>query len=229
MDPNGQSPDPLFVTLEGIEGSGKSTQIEALARYLREIGRECVVTREPGGTPIGKSIRALLLDPESRAMAPHAELLLYVADRIQHVNDIIRPALERGKTVLCDRYFDATLVYQGVARGMGMDVIMDLHKRFLDNLKPDVTLLLDLAPATGLERAWRQFRTGERDSGETRFEEEALAFHEKVRQGYLDQAGREPDRFRIIDASQPVNRVKAAIVQAMQEILDDKARRHLVG
>jgi dTMP kinase len=213
------------VTLEGIEGSGKSTQISALARFLTKNGFECVVTREPGGTPIGKKIRALLLDPDNHAISPHAELLLYVADRIQHVHEVIRPALEKGKTVLCDRYFDATLVYQGMARGLGTELIADLHKRFLDNLKPDVTVLLDLSPETGLKRAWRQFRSGERNAGETRFEEEALTFHEKVRQGYLEMAAREPDRFRIVDAAQSEIHVKNAILEIMTRVLDNQGAR----
>ncbi|MBW2365939.1 MAG: dTMP kinase [Deltaproteobacteria bacterium] len=128
----------MFITLEGIEGSGKTTQIRHIAEYIKSKGQDCVITREPGGTGIGKKIRTILLDSNSKGLDPSAELLLYVADRVQHVNEVIRPALSLGKIVLCDRYFDATVAYQGFARGIDMDLITMLHKRIVENLRPDI-------------------------------------------------------------------------------------------
>lgn len=201
----------MFITLEGIEGSGKTTQIGRLAEFLENKGIGCVTTRQPGGTLIGENIRSILLDPANSALAPLAELLLYMADRAQHIHELIRPALMNGKTVVCDRYFDATLVYQGFARGLSIRLIKQLHQLLFDDLKPDVTLLLDLSPQLGLERAWQQLNNGQRSGHESRFEAEALAFHEKVRAGYLELARLEPDRFRIVDASQSKDEVFSAI------------------
>lgn len=201
----------MFITLEGIEGSGKTTQLGFIADLLKEKGHACVITREPGGTEIGKKIRRILLDPNCDAMDPATELLLYTADRVQHAKELIRPSLAAGQTVICDRYFDATLVYQGYARGLDVELIERLHRLMLSDLKPDLTLLLDLPPELGLSRAWAQIRDGSRTGMETRFENEALLFHEKVREGYLVLARREPDRFRIIDASRDVDNVREEI------------------
>ena len=209
----------MFITLEGIEGSGKTTQIGRLMEFLENRGIECVTTRQPGGTLIGENIRSILLDPANSALEPLAELLLYMADRAQHINEIIRPALKNGKTVICDRYFDATLVYQGFARGLSIDLIGQLHQLLFDDLKPDVTLLLDLPPQVGLERAWQQLNNGQRSGDESRFEAEAVAFHEKVRAGYLELARLEPERFRIIDAAQPQNQVFAAMREIVSSFL----------
>jgi len=209
----------MFITLEGIEGSGKTTQIMRLAEFLEDKGVDCVTTRQPGGTLIGENIRSILLDPANSALEPLAELLLYMADRAQHINELIRPALKNGKTVVCDRYFDATLVYQGFARGLSIDLIGQLHQLLFDDLKPDVTLLLDLPPQVGLERAWRQLNNGQRSGDESRFEAEAVAFHEKVRAGYLELARLEPERFRIIDAVQPQNQVFAAMREIVSSFL----------
>jgi dTMP kinase len=207
----------MFITLEGIEGSGKSTQVRHMARWIEAAGRRCVVTREPGGTRIGERIRALLLDPCSSEMAPGAELLLYTADRVQHAHAVIRPALAAGDVVICDRYFDATLAYQGYARGLDIPLIESLHRMMLDDLRPDLTLLLDLPPAQGLARAWAQINTGSRTGDETRFEQEALAFHENVRAGYLDLAARAPRRYRIIDAARSEAEVRSAILGVLRE------------
>ena len=212
----------MFITLEGIEGSGKTTQISRLAEFLEDRGMGCVMTRQPGGTQIGENIRSILLDPANRALDPLAELLLYLADRAQHINELIKPALEIGKTVLCDRYFDATLVYQGFARGLSIELIGQLHQRLFDDLKPDVTLLLDLSPQQGLERTWQQLNTGQRSGDESRFEAETLAFHEKVRAGYLELARLEPDRFRIIDATQTQDQVFAAISKVVSSLLKQR-------
>jgi len=208
----------MFITLEGIEGSGKTTQIRHIAEFLEREGRECVITREPGGTAIGKKIRAILLDPESKEMAPLTELLLYTADRAQHIMEVVNPALSEGKTILCDRYFDATLVYQGYARGIEIGLINRLHRLILKDLKPDVTLLLDLPPEIGLSRAWKQIKSGTRAGVETRFEEETLSFHEKVRAGYLELSRLEPERFRVIDASKDEDQVRVDILKALSEL-----------
>ena len=209
----------MFITLEGIEGSGKTTQICRLVEFFEGRGIECVATRQPGGTLIGENIRSILLDPANSALEPLAELLLYMADRAQHINELIRPALKNGKTVVCDRYFDATLVYQGFARGLSIDLIGQLHQLLFDDLKPDVTLLLDLSPQAGLERAWQQLNNGQRSGDESRFEAEAVAFHEKVRAGYLELARLEPERFSIIDAAQTQNQVFAAMRKIVSSFL----------
>ena len=208
----------MFITLEGIEGSGKTTQIRHIADFLQREGRECVVTREPGGTVIGKKVRAILLDPESKGMDPLAELLLYTADRAQHIMEVVHPALAEGKTILCDRYFDATLVYQGYARGIEIGLISRLHQLMLKDLKPDITLLLDLPPEMGLSRAWKQIESGARAGVETRFEEETLSFHEKVRAGYLELSRLAPERFRVIDASRDEGRVRIDILKTLSEL-----------
>ncbi|OQY07589.1 MAG: dTMP kinase [Desulfobacteraceae bacterium 4572_123] len=205
----------MFITLEGIEGAGKTTQIKEMVGFLENRGRSCTVTREPGGTAIGKKIRSILLDPECGEMHPLAELLLYNADRAQHVETLIKPALDAGKTVICDRFFDATTVYQGYARGLDIGLIMTLHQLVLGGLKPDMTILFDLPAETGLTRAWKAVRQGDRTNRETRFEEEKLEFHEQVRNGYLDMARQEPTRFRVIDARQDQKRVKEEILRIL--------------
>ena len=205
----------MFITLEGIEGSGKTTQVRHMLEFLGSKGFACVATREPGGTQIGKKIRAILLDPESKDMEPLVELLLYIADRAQHVKEIILPLLSAGKTVVCDRYYDATVVYQGFARGINIELIHELHKSILKDLKPDITILLDLPSKIGLARAWKQIESGDRADLETRFEEETLAFHEKVRSGYLELARLEPQRFRVVDASKNENQVRAEIIDIL--------------
>jgi len=209
----------MFITLEGIEGSGKTTHVKYIIEFLQKQGYECVATREPGGTRIGKKIRAILLDPESSDMDPLVELLLYFADRAQHVRHFILPSLAAGKIVLCDRFYDATLVYQGFARGLDVGLIQKLHKLILKDLKPDMTILLDLPPEQGLSRAWKQINNGSRTGIESRFENEALAFHHKVRSGYLELSRQEPERFRVIDASRDEHRVREEIITVLSSAL----------
>ncbi len=192
---------PLFVTLEGIEGCGKTTQISRLSTFLTRSGVAHKVTREPGGTPAGEEIRRILLTPRDPALTPLADLLLYGAARAQHLELVIEPALAAGKTVLCDRYRDATAAYQGFGSGLPLDIIDALHDLPGLSRRPDLTLLLDLPVATGLERA-RARQTSDGDIL-TRFEEATLTFHGKVREGYLDLARREPSRFVVIDAAGP--------------------------
>jgi dTMP kinase len=201
----------VFITFEGIEGSGKSTQIRRAGAYLRDRSVDVRLTREPGGTAIGTKIRALLLDPESDDLDDRAELLLYMADRVQHVKTLVQPALQNGSVVLCDRYFDATVVYQGAGRGIDRSLIFDLYRLLLGPFKPDLTLLFDLPPETGLARAWGEVDAGGRSLRETRFEKEAIEFHEAIRAGYLALAQDEPDRFRIIDAHRPEETVWEAL------------------
>ncbi len=210
----------MFITLEGIEGSGKTTQVRHIVEFLQSKGHACVATREPGGTRIGKQIRALLLDPESSDMDPMTELLLYTADRAQHVQQCVLPLLSAGKAVLCDRYYDATVVYQGYARGLDIGLIRGLHKLILKDLKPDITILLDLPPEEGLARAWKQINSGTRTDIESRFEKETLAFHEKVRSGYLELARLEPERFRVIDASKSESQVRKEILSILSSDLN---------
>lgn len=209
----------MFISLEGIEGCGKTTQLKGLSTFLKEKGRPFVVTREPGGTAIGKKIRSILLDPASKELVPAAELLLYMADRAQHIHSLIKPRLAEGKVVVCDRYFDATLVYQGFARGLDIGFIRDLHRIILEDLIPDITLLLDLPPRIGLARAWQELDNGNRTETESRFEEETISFHEKVRAGYLELSRREPRRFKVIDASQKIDEVQRDIRKVLAEYL----------
>ena len=210
----------MLITLEGIEGSGKSTQMSGICRYLRTTGRDCVSTKEPGGTPIGEKIRAILLDPANHHLDPTAELLLYAADRVQHVNELIRPALAQGKIVVCDRFADSTVVYQGAARNLDPGLIRQLNALVLGGMVPDVTFLLDLSPEIGLSRAWREIHSGNRDSAETRFESEALKFHQQVRDGYLALAEAEPGRFCIIDAGAGADAVHSAIIMELERFFD---------
>ncbi len=209
----------MFISLEGIEGCGKTTQLDHISAFLKKEGRPFVVTREPGGTAIGEKIRSILLDPASKDLVPIAELLLYMADRAQHINSVIKPRLAEGIIVVCDRYFDATVAYQGFARGLGAKYIRDLHRIILEDFKPDLTILLDLAPRTGLSRAWQELDNGNRSGAERRFEEEAISFHENVRAGYLELARLEPQRFKIIDASRSVREVQTEIQRVLSGIL----------
>ena len=208
----------MFITLEGGEGAGKTTQVVHLAGFLARQGVKSILTREPGGTVLGKQIRSLLLNPDHTGMAAETELLLYMADRAEHVHTIIRPALAAGTTVLCDRFFDATLVYQGVARGLAAEWIGQLHDLVFDGLRPDLTLLLDLPPEVGLARARRQLEKGVRSKRESRFEDETLVFHQRVREGYLALAHQEPGRFRVIDAGQDEPRVRKDIQTAVETL-----------
>jgi dTMP kinase len=212
----------MFITLEGIEGAGKTSQVRNIVAMLQARGYECVTTREPGGTPIGAQIRGVLLDPANSGLDARAELLLYVADRVQHIQTLIKPRLTAGSAVLCDRFFDATLVYQGYARGLDKGLIRNLHRLVCNDLKPDLTLLFDLRPETGLARAWRQINSGGRVGAESRFEKEKIDFHRRVRDGYLDIARQEPRRFRLVDAEQNEAMVAKAIATILTDFLDGR-------
>lgn len=207
-----------FITFEGIEGSGKSTQIALLAEFVAASGTPVTVTREPGGTRIGDKIRGILLDPEHGALDPTAELLLYGASRAQHLKEIILPALRAGRLVLCDRFSDATLAYQGYGRGLDREPIRVLDGIVTAGLRPDRTILLDLDAGKGLARAkGRNALSGL--EAEARFENEETAFHERVRQGYLALAQEEPRRFRLVNASLAPEQVQEAVRAAVADAL----------
>lgn len=214
----------IFITLEGVEGSGKTTQAPHLVAFLKSRGYTVVRTREPGGTGMGKRIRSILLDPESAGMDPLAELLLYEADRAQHVHRVILPALEAGQAVVCDRFYDATTAYQGYARNLDLSLVEDLNAIAAEKLVPDMTILLDIPARVGVPRARTREGRGFRDHGrEGRFEAESLDFHEKVREGYLALAVKHPKRFVVIRADQDTESVRGDIVAAVEEFLN--ARR----
>lgn len=196
----------MFVTLEGIEGCGKSTQAKLLARRFRREGFDVVLTREPGGTAIGRHIRQVILDPQHHRMAPEVELGLYFSDRAQHLRELIWPALDRGRIVVCDRFTDSTLAYQGYGRGIPLRRIRALDRILTGGFRPDLTLLLDLPPEEGLLRA-RERNRSHALAREGRFEEEELRFHERVRRGYLRMARREPERYLVLPAEGPRSRV----------------------
>lgn len=207
---------PLFITFEGIEGCGKTTQIRRLAATLGQRGLAVLCTREPGGCPIADDIRRILLHPGNTALVPRAELLLYAAARAQHVAEVIRPALAKKQHVLCDRFADATLAYQGGGRGLDEGLIASLNDLATEGLQPDLTLLLDMPAAQGLRRARR--RNSECPQEEDRFEQESLAFHGRVRQAYLRLAA-ENRRFRIVDALGTPDAVARRVLEEVEPFL----------
>ncbi len=191
----------LFISFEGTEGSGKSTQLRLLVEHLRSLGLTVVESQEPGTTIIGKQIRRLLLDPANVEMTPITELLLMFASRAQTAAEVINPALERGEIVVTDRFTDSTLAYQGVARGIGCETVMSVHKLALGSLMPDLTIALDIDLETGLERAFRRNRETGVTSTETRIDRQSLDFHSRVASAYRKIAASDPKRFRLIDAT----------------------------
>ncbi len=209
----------MFISFEGIEGCGKSTQVQRLARTLESRGIALLTTREPGGTDLGRRLRELLLAPTDRPMAPEAELLLYTADRAQHLREVIEPALAAGKLVLCDRFLDATVAYQGYGRGLGVQAILDLHRSAPLDRRPRRTVLVDLDPEIALERARRRNVETGADVSEGRFEAEELAFHRRVREGYLAIARAEPERLFVVDGNGDPATVAARTLAVVEELL----------
>jgi dTMP kinase len=203
----------LFITLEGPEGAGKSTNREYLAERLREQGIDVLLTREPGGTPLAERIRELLLDPSDEPMAADTELLLVFAARAQHLQQIIRPALAKGSVVLCDRFTDATYAYQGGGRGLSIERIAQLEQFVQGELRPDLTLIFDLPVEIGLARAAARGRLD-------RFEQEGRGFFEAVRQAYLQRADQAPQRYRVLDAGQTLAQVQADIDALLPSLLE---------
>ena len=200
----------MFITLEGPEGSGKTTAVEAAVKKLQEMGYEIVRTREPGGTPISEQIRNVILDKQNTAMDGRTEALLYAASRRQHLVEKVWPALKEGKIVICDRYLDSSLAYQGGARGLGVDNILNINLFATENTWPDLTLLFDLDPEIGLARI-----NANANREVNRLDLEKIDFHNKVRQSFLDLAKRFPDRFVIINANQDREAVAKDTMEAI--------------
>ena len=207
----------IFITFEGPEGSGKSTQLRLLGKKLRGQNRPVLETAEPGGTPIGLQIRRVLLDSKNQDLCPTAELLLMFAARAQNVDQAILPALANGQVVLCDRFTDSTLVYQGAARGLGAEVVYDVDRIACRGLVPDFTLVIDIDVETGLARAHR--RNQRTQDVETRLDEQSLEFHRKVRAAYHHLAEDEPKRVKLIDGSRDEEQVAQAVLSAVQPLL----------
>jgi dTMP kinase len=203
----------MFITLEGPEGSGKTSQMPALADFLQNAGYEVVITREPGGTPVGDQIRDVLMNLKNVSIVPRTEILLFLAARAQHVDSVIRPALAMGKIVLCDRFGDSTLAYQGYGHKTDLDTLRTLLDFSTGGLKPDLTLLLDIPVSAGMAR--------KRDncSEWNRLDAYAEAFHERVRKGYLELANEEPERWVLVDATQEKEEVQKAMRQAVLDRL----------
>jgi|SRR5581483_1358702 len=206
-----------FITFEGPEGSGKSTQLRMLSERLRAAGIDVLETQEPGGTPIGVQIRHILLDARNQELCPTAELLLMFASRAQNVDQAILPALSAGRPVLSDRFTDSTLVYQGVGRGLGSDVVYELDRIACRGLVPDLTLVIDIDPETGLARAHRRSARG--DDSETRIEDQDIGFHRRVREAYRQLAAEEPRRVRLLDGSQTREAVAEQVWEAVAPLL----------
>jgi len=217
----------IFITLEGPEGTGKSTQAKLLARRLRRQGYDVVQTREPGGTRIGRRIREVLLAPGHRAMCPETELGLYFSDRAQHLREVVWPALASGKIVVSDRFTDSTRAYQGYGRGLSLALIRNLDRIMTGAFSPNVTVLLDLTAEAGLSRARRRNQKSEAFRKEGRFEIESLKFHERVRRGYLKLARREPKRFLLVPVAGSPVKVHEAIWEKLvaARVLPRRKRR----
>lgn len=202
----------MFITLEGPEGSGKSTQIRRLAERLEAMGYPVITTREPGGTPIGDQIRQVLVRMENKELHPRTEILLFLAARAQLVEQLIKPALQDGKIILCDRYGDSTLAYQGYGHGLDLEILRYMLDFATDNLKPDLTILLDLDVRTGLTRKKAEDEWNRLDAYE-------VLFHEHVREGYLNLAREEPERWRIVDAAQGIDAVQEDLFRIVLDAL----------
>lgn len=205
-----------FITIEGMDGAGKTTVLQAIAHWIEQQGHRCALTREPGGTPLAEELRQLLLTPREEVIHPDTELLLMVSARHQHVKTRIQPLLAQGTWVVSDRFYDASYAYQGGGRGMDMARIASLHSWALGDFAPDLTLLLDLPVALG------KARVSGRGEAQTRFEEEQLAFFESVRSAYLQRAQAEPERIVIIDASQPPADVQQAVLTCLEQRLSNR-------
>ena len=205
----------MFITLEGPEGSGKSSQLPDLAEFLRGQGWDVLTTREPGGTPIGDQIRQILMRLDNRELHPRTEILLFLASRAQLVEQVIKPALREGKLVLSDRFGDSTLAYQGYGHGIDLATLRAMLAFATDNLKPDLTLLLDVDVEIGLQRKRKEDEWNRLDAYE-------LAFHQRVHEGYHELCRQEPERWRVIDAMQPKEAVQIALRQAVMQFLQEK-------
>jgi dTMP kinase len=204
-------PAGLFIALEGGEGAGKSTQGALLAQHLRDLGREVVTTREPGGTPASEAIREIVLSAQYEGLDPRAEALLFAASRGEHAARVIRPAIERGAVVVCDRYIDSSVAYQGYGRDLGVDIVRDLSLWATGNLLPDLTIVLDVDPAIGLARL----------SNPDRLESEPIEYHRSVRAGFIALAARDPKHYLVLDATSSVAELAAVIAQRVDAALTE--------
>jgi len=213
----GRSHPGWFITFEGVDGCGKTTQMRKLAGRLRAAGRRVLETVEPGGTRIGDQIRRILLDSANQELCPMAELLLYFASRAQNIEELILPALQRGEIVLSDRFTDSSVVYQGVGRGLGEEAVIQLERMACRGLKPDLTLLIDIDLETSLARTRARWLS----EAESRMDQQAEEFHQRVREAYLRLAAREPRRFRLIDGRPQAEEVARAVWQAVEPLLKE--------
>ncbi len=216
----------LFITLEGIDGCGKSTQLEMLSDALGLRGADFIITRQPGGTLIGERVRDILLANASAGLAPLAELMLYAADRAQHVSELVRPAMESGRIVISDRYTDSTTAFQGYGRGLDLEVINELNRLATGGLSPDLTILFDIDTEAASARLKARQTVVESERGMTRFEDEAREFHHRVREGYLKLARAQPERIRIIDASASARetheKTMAIVAPMIESVMSDE-------
>ncbi|MCB0344484.1 MAG: dTMP kinase [Bdellovibrionales bacterium] len=218
---------PGFITIEGVEGSGKSTLRSKLAEFFRDNDKEVIITREPGATILGRSLRNILLSPDTKNLTSTAELMLFCADRAQHVEEVIRPALARGAVVICDRYVHSTLAYQGYGRGLDMEVLRSISSFITKDLMPDMVLLLDLEPETALARVQSRVEKStlsfnvsslENQGQIDRFEQQSLEFHTRIRSGFLELAANDPNRFTIINAAAEPEEVARQAIAAIQAV-----------
>ncbi|MCD6288577.1 MAG: dTMP kinase [Candidatus Hydrogenedentes bacterium] len=210
----------MFISMDGTEGCGKTTQTRMLAQWCRDNGYECIVTREPGGTPLGERVRDILLDP-AFSVEPMTELFLYLADRAEHVRNVVRPALDRGLWVISDRFMDSTTAYQGCGRGLGLDFVDLLNRRAVDGIEPDITFIFDVDVAEGLARARQVSRLNTRTGGD-RIESDTVQFHNRVAQGFLDIAARSPDRVALI-SSGSIEEVHRAVISRLTTFIEERA------
>ncbi|MBI9078398.1 MAG: dTMP kinase [Pseudodesulfovibrio sp.] len=208
----------MFVTFEGIEGTGKTTQIQKVKKYFESRGKEVFLTLEPGGSRVGQELRKMLLHVDNKDLTPITELFLYLADRAQHIAQVIRPELEAGKVVLCDRFADSTIVYQGYGRGLDTKILQQFNEVAVDGLWPDLTVILDIDPELGLKRATlRNIEDGKAEE-EGRFEAEHISFHKRIREGYLTWAALNRDRIKVADASSTPDEV----FKRIKDIIDTR-------
>lgn len=212
----------LFITFEGPDGSGKSTQIRLLCHYLEERGYSVLLSREPGGTPIGEQIRTVLHDVDNTAMLPTTEILLYSASRAQHVGQVIGPAVQNGKLVLCDRYAESTMAYQGWGHGLDIKTLRTITAFATGGLRPDLIVYLDIDVEKGLQRKLDAYASGTAEWN--RMDRKEQSFHERVRRGYLEMASQEPDRWLVVDGSQTIDEIRISIRDRVNLVLQRNRR-----
>jgi dTMP kinase len=202
----------LFITIEGTDGSGKTTQIKLMEEYIKAKGYEVVLSREPGGTKVSEMIRDLVLDPANTDISPLTELILYAASRAQHVTQLIKPAVEAGKVVICDRFVDSSYAYQGCGRGVDLKVVADVNRVAIDGMIPDITFFLNIDPEIALKRRINS-------TGADRIEQEKIDFHKRVYEGYKKMALLYPDRIKTIDANESIDDIFSQITEYLKEII----------